>query len=850
MRSTKNKALAATGIGLAILSIWIVATALSWTGRTFPGFLHLENGVVASAGLTYWPAASDGEIFQFQIRTYDGIDYRSPALFQEYVRSKAVGTTIEYQFIRANSEIRARIATREFTATDALLLFGATFLCALAFLGVACALLYMAPKDPASLGTAIAFAITGIFALTALDLYGPYRFFEIHAVAECFLGAGMFHMALVFPYRRRIAKRLPWLIPIAYAGATVLGIATLPLLQEPQIYVHTHRLAIGGAGISFLVMIGSQVSAYVRPESYSARKRVTILAMGTFASVTPGFAVLVFSTFSGGGAAENFISWAGAFFPISVAYAVLRSDALRVDAIVRRTVSYAILTIIVGASYAAIIGGLEWFVRDQAETPRWISILIVSCFCTFAVSPLRDRIQSIVDKLFFRSAYDFRVTIEETSAILARLTGLNEIQDRIKDTVFNALQPESIELVLHKGIPKDDQEDEELGSIEESASCSSSEGIQVPFRSSNRTVAHLLLGRRLSGRFYTSEDRALLQVLANQGAISIENALALERLHDLNQTLENRVKNRTAELANTVEELIETQDQLIQAERLAAVGELAAGVAHEVNNPLNFARNSLRTIRSLVQDLSKYSRAISDLDLENGDAFLAERARFVAEQFKHLDTKELAGDLEELVEILGAGLDRTAKLVSDLRDFANPNLHNNSPFSLEETIQTTLQLTSHSLRDAEVEVELDIDQGLPLAFGDSSSMSQVILNVVKNSIDAFESRGHGVIRVSVAHLRDEQMLQLVIKDDGPGIREDIADRVFEPFFTTKDAGKGTGLGLPMCRRVMKECLGDITLASEQGKGVEVSIKIPANDAAPTTPHSPSAPTNPPLPQYP
>ena len=142
-------------------------------------------------------------------------------------------------------------------------------------------------------------------------------------------------------------------------------------------------------------------------------------------------------------------------------------------------------------------------------------------------------------------------------------------------------------------------------------------GLEVRFQSRDRVVGRLILGRKLSGRFYSGLDRGLLKVLANQGAIAIENALAVDRLQELNRTLEIRVTERTAELASALEDLTSTQAQLLQAERLAAVGELAAGVAHEVNNPLNFARNSLRALQSLVAELVEYAQTMATLNLKD-----------------------------------------------------------------------------------------------------------------------------------------------------------------------------------------------------------------------------------------
>jgi two-component system NtrC family sensor kinase len=283
---------------------------------------------------------------------------------------------------------------------------------------------------------------------------------------------------------------------------------------------------------------------------------------------------------------------------------------------------------------------------------------------------------------------------------------------------------------------------------------------------------------------------------------------------------------RMVELAQTIDELRETQAKLIQAERLAAVGELAAGVAHEVNNPLNFARNSLRTLNLMVDELSSYACAIGELKLDDVDR-VADQLEDLFANFRETDISELADDVKQLVDILGSGLDRTAALVNDLRDFASPRPNKKGPFDFAEAVLSTLQLTESTLNDAQIDLRLNVDQNIPLALGDRSSMSQVILNVIKNSTDALSDREHGILDVSINRSSNVGMLRLVISDDGPGIKSEIVDQIFEPFFTTKEAGKGTGLGLAMCRRTIQEYDGEIWIDSDGETGTHVFIEIPS-----------------------
>ena len=627
---------------VALASTWVWVGIVDRVDQPFPGFLLLGNGVVASAGLAYWPATTREDLFQAELLAYDDIPYSGADRFFTYVEDLSPGTPIRYQFRRGSAEpFRAEIATRTFTATDATLLFGATFLSAIALLGVALAIRHLAPEDPAS-GCSLPLGIAGIWALTALDLYGPYHFFRVHAFAECLLAAGSVHMALVFPYQRGIAIQRRWLVPSLYGAGIALGVANQIGLYSPTAYSTLHRTAVAAAGLSFGVLVASQIHAFLRPKSMIARQRVTVLAIGTFFSMGPGLVVLLMGATADSGASENSVAWAGALFPISIAYAVLRADLLEVDSILRRSVTYILVSAIVGLLYALVVAGFESIASGADRIPRWVSILAFSCFCTFALLPIRERIQSIVDRIFFRSVYDFRVITQKTSARLARLIDREAIRAEIEQAVSTALRPEVCELEILAPNEERPRASEEAGETIEDRPDG---GIIVRFRSRNRVVAELLLGRRLSGKFFSGEDRDLLAVLANQGAIAIENAHALEEVRELNRTLERRVRDRTAELADTLDQLQETQADLVDAERLAAVGEIAAGVAHEVNNPLNFARNSLRALEALVADVfdSPESRSNGNRsELDSDSAKLASRPSNQSELLQ--DVGELIGN--------------------------------------------------------------------------------------------------------------------------------------------------------------------------------------------------------------
>jgi len=180
----------------------------------------------------------------------------------------------------------------------------------------------------------------------------------------------------------------------------------------------------------------------------------------------------------------------------------------------------------------------------------------------------------------------------------------------------------------------------------------------------------------------------------------------------------------------------------------------------------------------------------------------------------------------ELVNIVTEGLERTHRLVADLRDFASPGAGRRGQVYLRRGLESTLQLMRHALREVRVEVRVEFEGDLPVLTGDARAINQVFLNLLKNAAEALEGRG-GIVTVSA--VVDGAWVVVRVRDDGPGVAPELHTKLFEPFYSTKEAGRGTGLGLSISRRIVNDHGGSIEVESAPGRGTTFCIRLPVGD---------------------
>ena len=300
--------------------------------------------------------------------------------------------------------------------------------------------------------------------------------------------------------------------------------------------------------------------------------------------------------------------------------------------------------------------------------------------------------------------------------------------------------------------------------------------------------------------------------------------------------LEERVRDRTADLqevnANmrtTLEELQSAQQQLVQSEKLASIGQLTAGIAHELNNPINFVSSSAQSLRRDFEDLNAIIDLVKAMDPAADD--LDEQVNGVKEKLSQLDIEFTQQEIEELLNGIEDGTVRTSEIVKGLRIFSRMDGDNFIQAQLNELIESTLIVLRSNFKDAAV-LQLDLGEEMPPVMCQPGRLNQVFMNIVINAIQAMDGLGRDAEEnvLSIATNRVESIGQawaeVRIKDAGPGMSEAVKSQIFDPFFTTKPVGEGTGLGLSIVMGILRDHNAEVEVESEEGVGTEFIIRFP------------------------
>ena len=302
-------------------------------------------------------------------------------------------------------------------------------------------------------------------------------------------------------------------------------------------------------------------------------------------------------------------------------------------------------------------------------------------------------------------------------------------------------------------------------------------------------------------------------------------------IKEQNIDLERRVNERTMELQESNEELEstltnlkETQTQLVDAEKMASLGQLTAGIAHEINNPINFVTSNISPLKRDLEEIYEIVETYSSVKVDNANKDL-ENAHGLKEEY---DFDYLKEEIDTLVNGISDGAHRTQEIVKGLRTFSRLDEDDVKLVSVSEGIDSTLVILRSKTKD-QIDIERDYQDDIPMIECYPGKLNQVFMNILNNALYAVVTKNYEEDEGPCISLKTELInneVNVHIKDNGIGMDENTQKKLFEPFFTTKDVGEGTGLGMSIVFKIIEKHNGKIHINSELGKGSEFIITLP------------------------
>jgi two-component system NtrC family sensor kinase len=649
---------------------------------------------------------------------------------------------------------------------------------------------------------------------------------------------------LHFVYFFLSIKKRKFLIPLAYFFSFALMFFTQSELYLTGIYKYNFGFfAMGGPLFFLFISINSLTLIYCLYLFYRAvKEEPDPIKRNKIKYIFLGFEIYailaLFNVFPMTGIGVYPLGNFGFVPMIFLAFGVLKHNLLDMELLIRKGMVYSTVTTLLTGLYAGSIVIFDVAFKKIELSESLIFPVFLFLAIVFFFTPIKERVQTTIDKLFFKGKYDYQKTLRDVSQAMTSILDIDDIINRIIDTIVYSMKVKAVSILLWntkeevfkvRGMKGEFQEDikalkldrrtpliallldkkKEISrhDIEESNAPQSSKieclkqldflnaSLIIPMVFKDSIKGFLSLGHKNSYEIYTSEDMELLQTLASQSSISLENAKSYKIIEDLNKNLETKIRQRTNELENALLEKERTQEQLIRSESLAAIGQLVAGVAHELNNPLS-------SVSSLIQTTLE--------TLEEKDC-------------RSEEDSEIIDDLQFTLK----DLKRAKEIVASLLDISRQTQNYKEDVNINTVVKEALMILYNQYKKYELKIKEDFEETIPNIKGNFAHLGQVCLNILKNAIQGVkENQGKITLRTRYDPDADKVIFECI--DTGKGIEPSISKDIFKPFFTTKEVGKGTGLGLYISHEIIKRHNGNISVFSTPDIETTFRVELPVN----------------------
>ncbi len=692
-------------------------------------------------------------------------------------------------------------------------LISGTFL-AIAFLVIGVLVFYQRPDSWAARwlflftnGAAISVFISGanpIVGVTTLPLL-RMALFQINLAALLAVAASVALLVLHFPSRafsQQVVRWASWGVALATVLTAALWLGARQV-QAPLLFLF----------VAFLAAVALLARAWWKVRSPVERLQIRWALWGI---VFPLVAVLVVRVptvlfpESASNPSETVLDMTGITIPLGFGIAILQYRLLNIEVVIRRTVTGAIVVATFLFLYYLAVAQLANSVTLTADAQRssWIGVIITAIVFTVLLQPIQSYLQRILDRVFHRAQFHYRPVLAALPNELAAVDSSRDAAQLVLDKVGAPMEIQRIAIAVapfdgqsgfwsEGGVDFPDDPEIEAPALTldqpwlRQANLDRTSALDswleearldlvLPLKVANSAIGILVLSAPRGRRVLSREDIDLLGIVAAGLALALSRTMAMETVREMNQLLEARVVERTAQLE-------QTRLKLYQWEKMASLGVLAAGVAHELNTPIGVV---VSTSEQLITDME--SRG---------------------------DLTSRSGKLSSLCH--RAAL-RAADIIEDVRNFSHPQNQRPQIVDINEVVGASLSLLRSQLESQGV--RLEVSEGtIPAIRGYPALIGQMITNLLLNGATAAGEGGKVLLSTEP---RGDDSVAIIVEDDGPGIEPEFRDRIFEPFFTTNDPGQGTGLGLSLCHTFASQHGGRIWEEGRPDRGARFVIELP------------------------
>ena len=259
---------------------------------------------------------------------------------------------------------------------------------------------------------------------------------------------------------------------------------------------------------------------------------------------------------------------------------------------------------------------------------------------------------------------------------------------------------------------------------------------------------------------------------------------------------------------------------MVESEKMIILGQLTAGIAHEINNPINFINSGIEGIKMAFEQLFILLNKYEKITADNAK----DQLKTIGAYKQEIDYPNLLNDIKQLTQDIKSGIFRTVEIVKGLRTFSRLDESDLKFIDLHKSIESTLIILRNKF-DNKIKIIKDYGD-IPEIECYPGKINQVLLNILVNAVQSIKEKGQISIKTKLKTKESQQFVEILVKDTGSGMTDDIKKRIFEPFFTTKDAGECTGLGLSISHNIIEIHHGSIEVESVHGKGSVFTILLP------------------------